>query len=180
MAQTCHFQKSLCRSQNDFNWETCHMCLPWTGKSSWRPALASTWQVCSCEPARSARGIRQELWQSYTLGRLLREGAEHIIMGFSEHIDTMIPSWTELNYTFAGRLLPLLSVVPDQLGTAPSAAAWHSLTHGDLAQSCIFFLTLCSQTGQFNLPLHCTINQQINQWVNNRSRTGCMAERLDK
>ena len=67
------------------------MRLPWTGKSSWRPALASTWQVHSCEPARSVRGI----WQSYTLGRLLSEGAERIIMGFSEHIDTIL-NWTEL------------------------------------------------------------------------------------
>ena len=67
------------------------MRLPWTGKSSWRPALASTWQVHSCEPARSVR----EIWQSYTLGRLLSEGAERIIMGFSEHIDIIL-NWTEI------------------------------------------------------------------------------------
>ena len=46
--------------------------------------------------------------------------------------------------TFACHQLPLSSVAPDPLGTAPSAAAWHSLWDGHLTQ--LFRLILCSHT----------------------------------
>ena len=104
------------------------MRLPWTGKSSWRPALASTWLVHSCEPARSVRGI----WQSYTLGRLLSEGAERIIMGFywahRYHL--------ELNWTIPSPAICCLSHLLFQinsvllllppLGTIWRMGTWHS------------------------------------------------------
>ena len=50
------------------------------------------------------------------MGKLLRDGMEHIIMGFSKRIDTIL-NWTELNWTMNGLQLSKLGDTPGLITT---------------------------------------------------------------
>ena len=91
-------------------------------KKNWLKKKKSAWQAIN--RGSSLKGQeRATISQMNTgtvskamMGKLLRDGMEHIIMGFSKRIDTIL-NWTELNWTMNGLQLSKLGDTPGLITT---------------------------------------------------------------